>query len=329
MTTERAGSGGPLYIGVDLGGTTVRAGLVDASGALLRELSLETESERADDLLRQLAQLVGELNADPEAAGRVSAVGVGVPGLINRATHQVVMLPNLPDLSTVDFYGELKRLTGLPVAIDNDSNAAAYGEYLVGAGRGARTMLYVGIGMGVGAGIVVDGKVWRGSTGYAGELGHMTIDPDGIECACGNIGCLETVASAPNIVRRARERLFRDRTSSLSRLVIPRDREFTSEDIANAAASGDDMAQLIMDRTGMFLGIALAGVINLLNVDAVVIGGGVVSAGDSLLGPLVEHTRRRAFGPSFEASRISVAALGSSSGVVGAALLARDEASAA
>jgi glucokinase len=326
MTTEHAAGDEPLYIGVDLGGTTVRAGLVDRSGRLLRELSLATESERADDLFRQLTTLVRELNADPEAAGRVAAVGVGLPGLVNSQTHQVVMLPNLPDLSGLDLFGELRKLTGLPVVLDNDSNAAAYGEFLCGAGRGARTMLYVGIGTGVGSGLVIDGRVFRGPNGYAGEFGHITIDPDGIECACGNVGCLETVASAPNIVRRARERLFRDRTSSLSRLVIPRDREFTSEDIANAAASGDDMAQLIMDRTGMFLGIALAAVINLLNIDAAVIGGGVVAAGDALLGPTVEHTRRRAFGPSFEACRISVAQLGASSGVVGAALLARDEA---
>ncbi len=327
MTTEHTAGSGPLYIGVDLGGTTVRAGLVDAAGSILRELSLSTESERADDLFRQLTTLVRELNGDPEASGRVAAVGVGLPGLVNSGTHQVVMLPNLPDLSTIDLFNELKSLTGLPVVVDNDSNAAAYGEFVVGAGRGASTFLYIGIGTGIGAGLVVGGKVWRGANGYAGEFGHMTIDPDGIECPCGNVGCLETVASAPNIVRRARERLFRDRTSSLSRLVIPRDREFTSEDIANAAASGDDMAQLIMDRTAMFLGVALAGVVNMLNVDAIVLGGGVVlAAGDSLIEPVIEHTRRRAFGPSFEACRISAAQLGMSSGVVGAALLARDEA---
>lgn len=326
MTTEHASGDGPLYIGVDLGGTTVKAGLVDASGAILRELSLDTESERAEDLFRQLVTLVRELHADPESAGRVAAVGVGLPGLVNRETRQPVVLPNLPDLSSLDLYGELSRITGLPVALDNDANAAAYGEMLCGAGRGSRNLFYIHIGTGIGAGLVIDGKVWRGANGYAGEFGHMTIDPDGMECACGNIGCLETVASAPNIVRRARERLFRDRTSSLSRLVIPRDREFTSEDVATAAASGDDMAQLIMDRTAMFLGIAIAGVINLLNVDTVVIGGDIVAAGDALLGPIVEHTRRRAFGPSFQACRITAAQLGTSSGVVGAALLARDEA---
>jgi glucokinase len=326
MTTEHASGEGPLYIGVDLGGTTVKAGLVDASGAILRELSLDTESERAEDLFRQLVTLVRELVADPESSGRVAAVGVGLPGLVNRETRQPVVLPNLPDLSSLDLYGELRKLTGLPVVVDNDANAAAYGEMLCGAGRGTRNLMYVHIGTGIGAGIVIDGHVWRGANGYAGEFGHMTIDPDGIECACGNIGCLETVASAPNIVRRARERLFRDRTSSLSRLVIPRDREFTSEDVATAAASGDDMAQLIMDRTAMYLGVALAGVINLLNVETVVIGGDIVKAGDALIGPIVEHTRRRAFGPSFQACRITAAQLGTSSGVVGAALLARDEA---
>jgi glucokinase len=317
---------GPLYIGVDLGGTTVKAGLVDAAGQVVRELSLATESERAEDLFRQLTTLVRELHADPEAGSNVAAVGVGLPGLVNKETRRAVMLPNLPDLSSLDLYGELQRLTGLRVVLDNDANAAAYGELLVGAGRGASTLFYVGIGTGVGAGLVIDGRVWRGANGYAGEFGHMTIDPDGIECACGNVGCLETVCSAPNIVRRARERLFRDRTSSLSRLVIPRDREFTSEDVAAAAANGDDMARLIMDRTGMFLGIALAGVINLLNVEMVVIGGGVMAAGEALLRPVVEHTRRRAFGPAFEACRIAAAELGANSGVVGAALLARDEA---
>lgn len=326
MTAEHAGGEGPLYIGVDLGGTSVKAGSVDASGAIVRELHVEAESERADELFRQLAELVRELHANPGRQAPVRAVGVGLPGLVNTATHRAVVLPNLPDLSSVRFDDELRAITGLPVVLDNDANAAAYGELLVGAGRGSRNLFYVEIGTGIGSGIVIDGRVWRGADGYAGEFGHMTIDPDGIECACGNIGCLETVCSAPNIVRRARERLFRDRTSSLSRLVIPRDREFTSEDIANAALAGDDMAQLIMDRTGMFLGIALAGVINLLNVETVVIGGGVVAAGETLLGPVVEHTRRRAFGPSFEACRIVAAGLGKSSGIVGAALLARDEA---
>src|SRR5260370_39930702 len=127
----------------------------------------------------------------------------------------------------------------------------------------------------------------------------MTIDPEGIECACGNVGCLETICSGPNIVRRTRERLYRDRTSSLSRLAIPRNRELTAEDIAHAAKEGDEMAQGMMERTGMFLGIALAAVVNLLNGEMVVMGGGVMDAGDLILRPTIKKTRPPAFPPSF------------------------------
>lgn len=324
MTTQ-PGSEDALYIGVDIGGSRVSGGLVDASGRLVDERHVETNTDDSRTLVGQLVRLVAELQEAPSAEGRVQAVGIGLPGLVNTDTNRIVVLPNLPDLSTVDVHGEIGRASGLPVIFDNDANAAAYGELMCGAGRGARNLFYIHIGTGIGSGLVVDRKVWRGANGYAGEFGHMSIQPeDGIECACGNVGCLETVCSAPNIVRRLRERLYRDRTSSLSRLVIPRDREFEIADIVRAAVNGDDMAQLIMDRTGMFLGIALAGVINLLNVEVVVMGGDVMEAGDVLLGPIIQHTRRRAFQPSFEACRIVAAELGRNSGVVGAALLARD-----
>ena len=324
MTTQ-SGSEDALYVGVDIGGSRVSGGIVDARGNLLHERHVETDTDDSRTLLAQLTELIRELQSAPAAEGRVTAVGVGLPGLVNTDTKRIVVVPNLPDLSSEDVYGEVSRVSGLPVVFDNDGNAAAYGELFCGAGRGAKNLLYIHIGTGIGAGLVLGGKVWRGSTGYAGEFGHTTIQPeDGIECACGNIGCLETVCSAPNIVRRVRERLYRDRTSSLSRLVLPRDREFEIGDIVRAAVNGDDMAQLIMDRTGMYLGIALAGAINLLNVDLVVIGGDVMEAGSVLLNPIIEHTSRRAFKPSFDACRIVAAELGKNSGVVGAALLARD-----
>jgi glucokinase len=174
--------------------------------------------------------------------------------------------------------------------------------------------------------LVINGHIYRGAAGFAGEFGHMTIDPEGIECACGNIGCLETIVSGPNIVRRTRERLYRDRTSSLSRLAIPRDREFTAEDIAHAARDGDEMAQVMMERTGMFLGIALAAVINLLNVEMVVMGGGVMEAGDLILKPTIKETRRRAFPPSFDSCEMVIAKLGATAGMIGAGLMARDQA---
>jgi glucokinase len=247
-----------------------------------------------------------------------------VPGLVNRKTGRIEVLPSLPDLSSVDVAAAISEKTGVPVVIDNDANAAAYGELQVGAARGRRDVFYVSLGAGIGAGIVIDGKIYRGATGFAGEFGHITIDPEGIECACGNVGCLETICSGPNIVRRTRERLYRDRTSSLSRLAIPRNRELTAEDIAHAAKDGDEMAQVMMERTGMFLGIALAAVINLLNVEMIVMGGGVLEAGDLILKPTVKEARRRAFPPSFNSCEIVIARLAPSAGLIGAALMARD-----
>lgn len=326
MAHENASGEAPLYIGVDMGSSSILAGLVDATGAVVHATMRATKSEQGGELFSQLVEVIQELQTHPESGDRVAAIGVGLPGLVNTKTRRAVVLPNLPDLSGIDIDGELRRVTGKPVYLDNDSNAAGYGEMLCGAGRESRNLLYVYIGTGVGSGLILDGKVWRGVNGYAGEFGHMTIDPDGIECACGNIGCVETVCSAPNILRRMQERLYRDRTSSLSRLVIPRDREFTADDIAAAAKNGDELAQLIMERTGMFLGVALAGVINLINVDTVIIGGTVMAAGQALLDPIIEHTRSRAFRPAFDACRIVAAELGTRSGLIGAALLARDEA---
>jgi len=266
------------------------------------------------------------LRDDKKAGGRVGGVGIGIPGLVNRKTNRIEIMPNLPALFQIDITAELSRETKLPVILDNDANAAAYGELQVGSARGRREVFFVRLGTGIGAGLIINGQIYRGAAGFAGEFGHMTIDPEGIECVCGNIGCLETIASGPNIVRRTRERLYRDRTSSLSRLAIPRDREFTAEDIARAGREGDEMAQVMMERTGMFLGIALAAVINLLNVEMVVMGGGVMDAGDLILKPTIKETRRRAFPPSFNSCEIVIAKLGATAGMIGAALLARDQA---
>ena len=313
-----------VYIGIDLGGAMLKGALVSAAGNILHETAAPAESQSPDQLLGQIVDLVQSLSAHKQAGGRGTAIGVGVPGLVNSKTNRIEILPSLPDLTSLDLVAELSSKTGLPVTLDNDANAATYGEFQMGASRGRKHVFYVSLGAGIGAGIIIDGAIYRGATGFAGEFGHITIDPEGIECACGNIGCLETICSGPNIVRRTRERLYRDRTSSLSRLAIPRNREVTAEDIARAAREGDEMAQVMMERTGMFLGIALAAVINLLNVEMIVMGGGVMEAGDLVLKPTVKETRRRAFPHSFNSCEIVIAKLGPSGGLIGAALLARD-----
>ena len=307
------------YIGVELCAGSARAALVTADGGVVarREGALASV-----DLAAQIARLVGELRDSAPAPAR--AVGVGVPGLVNPQTGRVVISSDIPAVVREDLREALAQATGLPVALDNDANAGAMGEYAAGAGRGSRNMFYVTIGTGIGGALILDGRLWRGASGFAGEFGHITIDPEGVECTCGNVGCLETVASAPNIVRRTHERLMRDSTSSLSRLGL--NKNFTAADIAQEAKGGDDFAAMMMARTGRYIGTAIAAVINLLNTERVVLGGGVMDAGALILDPVITEARRRSFQPNFEATQIVAATLGPDAVSVGAALLARDAA---
>jgi glucokinase len=307
------------YVGVELCAGSARAALVAADG---RVVASREGALAGVDLGAQVARLVAELrDASP---ARVGAVGVGVPGLVNPQTGRVVISSDLPSAVREDLREALRQATGLPVALDNDANAGAMGEYAAGAGRGSRNMFYVTIGTGIGGALVLDGRLWRGASGFAGEFGHITIDPEGIDCACGNVGCLETVASAPNIVRRTHERLMRDSTSSLSRLGL--NKNFTAADIAHEAKNGDDFAAMMMARTGRYIGTAIAAVINLLNTERVVLGGGVMGAGELILNPIIEEARRRSFQPNFESTQIVAATLGPDAVPIGAALLARDAA---
>ncbi|MFN2532445.1 MAG: ROK family protein [Pyrinomonadaceae bacterium] len=306
------------FIGVDLSGPTVRAALVDPDGQIIKR----TEAEiRTENLVEQVAGVVQTLRA---AATELGAIGIAIPGLVNRQTDRVVSSRDLPATMREDLHAEFMRATGLRVEIENDANAAAYGEYKAGAGRGSRDMFYMMIGQGIGGAIILDGKLWTGASGFAGEVGHITIDTEGMECVCGNTGCLETVASAPSIVRRARERLHRDSTSSLSRLALNND--FTADDVAHQANEGDDFALMMIKRTGKSIGTGVASVINLLNIERIVLGGGVMDAGDLILNPIIHEAKRRAFQPCFEATHIVAAKLGKDAVPIGAAMLARDAA---
>ena len=280
-----------------------------------REAAIE-----ADKLVSQVAAVVVELRGvDPD----IKAVGIAIPGLVNRQTDRVVASRDLPSTVREDLHSEFMEATGLRVEIENDANAAAYGEFVVGAGRGTGTCFTSRLA-----------KHWRriildGSYGREHQdsrvRSDITIDTDGIECECGNIGCLETVASGPNIVRRANERLHRDGTSSLSKLAINKD--FTAADLAHEANNGDDFSLMMIERTGKYIGTGVASVLNLLNIERIVLGGGVMDAGDLILNPIINEAKRRAFQPCFEATQIVAATLGPDSISVGAAMLARDAAS--
>jgi len=306
---------GSKFIGINVSGIQARAALIDQTGTLINTKVAEVAPKQ---LIPQLAAMVDELGS----RSSIAAIGVAIPGLVNRQTDRVIAPRDLPATMVEDLHGELMRATGLRVELENDANAAAYGEYKVGAGRGARNLFYMMIGNGIGGAIILDGKLWTGASGFAGEVGHITIDTEGLECVCGNTGCLETVASAPSIVRRARERLNRDSTSSLSRLAL--NKTFTADDVAHQAKEGDDFALMMIERTGKYIGTGVASVINLLNIELVVLGGGVMDAGTLILNPIIQEVKRRAFQPCFEATEIVAAKLGLDGAPIGAALLARD-----
>jgi glucokinase len=306
------------FIGVALSGGKVRAAVVDGNGSIVTRREAELT---VDNLVNQVAGIARELAAGTPG---IQAVGIAIPGLVNRQTDSVIISPYVPSTVRGNLHAEFTDAIGLRVEIENDANAAAYGEFKVGAGSGSRNMFYMMIGEGIGGAIILDGKLWTGSSGFAGEVGHITIDTEGIECACGNTGCLETVASAPSIVRRARERLHRDSTSSLSRLGLKKG--FTADDVAHQANEGDDFALMMIERTGKYIGTGVASVINLLNIERIVLGGGVMDAGQLILNPIIQETKRRAFLSCFEATEIVAAKLGMDAVPIGAALAARDAA---
>lgn len=306
------------FIGIDLSGLKLRAAIVDGDGVIAerREAPVQPNS-----LIAQVTQVVNDLR---QTTSGIGAVGIAIPGLVNRQNDQVIASRYLPATVRAPFHAELMEKTGLRVELENDANAAAYGEYQVGAGRGSRDLFYITIGEGIGGAIILDGKLWTGSSGFAGEVGHITIDTEGSECQCGNLGCLETVASGPNIVRRAKERLHQDSTSSLSKLGLNKD--FTADDLAREATEGDDFALMMLERTGKYIGTGVASIINLLNIERIVLGGGVMQAGDLLLKPIIQEAKQRAFQPCFEATTIMAASLGTDAATIGAAMLARDAA---
>jgi len=279
------------------------------------------EELQHDRLVEQVSGAITDLSG---SAGDIEAVGIAVPGLVNRQSDRVIASRDVPSTVRENLHAEVMAATGLRVELENDANAAAYGEYKIGAGRGSRNLFYITIGDGIGGAIILDGKLWTGASGFAGEVGHITIDTEGSECQCGNTGCLETVASAPNIVRRAKLRLYRDSTSSLSKLAM--NKNFTAQDMAREAREGDDFSLMMIERTGTYIGTGVASVINLLNIERIVLGGGVMQAGDLILNPIIQEAKRRAFQPCFETTQIQVAALGSDAATIGVAMLARDAA---
>jgi glucokinase len=294
-------------IGMDLGGTNLRVAAVDRGGAVTALRREETGAREGPEAVieRIVAAVRGVVAQVAAGGGRVRGVMLGAPGIISSARGTIVSSPNLPGWRDVPLRDEVAAALGLPVSLENDANAAAYGEHWRGAGRGCASMVLLTLGTGVGGGLVLGGDLWRGADGMAGEIGHVTIDPSGRTCRCGNTGCLETCASATGIVDRYRELAGVEESAS-------------AEQVHARALEGDANARQAYREAGRALGIAFATLVNLLNPERIVVGGGVLPAWDLFMPPAEQELRRRAFAAPAARVGFARAALGDLAGVTGA-----------
>ncbi len=304
-----------LILGVDIGGTDIKLGLVDRDGSMREAGKIPTKPSEGPEAAA--ARVRGWLAAGDRGAGTVVAAGVDCAGLIDGERGLLHVSPNLTGWENVPLREIFERALGVPAVIENDANAAAYGEWARGAGRGLGNFVCLTLGTGVGGGIVVDGALYRGSSGFAGEIGHAVILADGPPCACGNRGCLEALIGAKAIVERGVRML-----GAAGRRGTPWGDPPTVEAISRAAASGDEVAAAALAETGRYLGIALANVIHILAPEAIAIGGGVADAGDSILEPARATARGCAMDEAMAAVRIVPAELGNRAAFIGVSLLA-------
>jgi len=313
------------YIGIDLGGTWTKVGLSDSSGCLLARHEVLTEGYRGPGyIVGEISKKLLALVEEKEISGSsLLGVGVGSPGPLDIDSGTILKTPNL-GWEDVPLRDILSGAVGLQVALDNDANAAALGEWWKGAGAGSRSLVCFTLGTGVGGGIVIDGEIWHGSGGVAGELGHMTIEVNGRRCNCGNSGCLEAYASATAISERAREGL-KGCDSGLSRAVGGDLDKITSEIVYRQAVEGDPFCRRVIADTAVYLAVGIANMLNILNPEVVVIGGGVTQAGRLLFDPLLEEVGKRAFPSALRGTSIVPAGLGNDAGMVGAVGLIKKE----
>jgi glucokinase len=310
---------------VDIGGTNIVVGLVPFGGGEPVGLrSQATNPQRGSDdvvdrVVRAVEGAIGDVvGSEGGGRGQIAGIGIGSPGPLDRESGIVLETPNLgwKDFPLRDLVGDR---VGLPTTLDNDANCATYGEWWLGAGAGARILVGLTLGTGIGGGLVVDGELHHGASDAAGEFGHTTIDFTGRKCMCGNYGCLEAYASGPNIAARAVEGIEAGAESILMDLVDGSLEAVTAATVYEAVVLGDAYADEVMHETAKLLGVGIANLINALNPDAIVIAGGVTRAGDHLFVPLRKEVRRRAFRSAVEACRILPAALPETAGVIGAA----------
>ena len=311
-----------MIVGVDLGGTKIDAVLADARGKIAaRELVETRASEGPDAVIARIVAAIKKVSADSKVAG----VGIGAAGVFDIKTGVVTFSPNMPGWNHIPFRDIVQREVGIATFVDNDATVAALGEYKFGAAKGIDHFICVTVGTGIGGGIVTNGEIYRGISGSAGEIGHMTIDINGPRCGCGNNGCWEAFASGTALEREAAAKMRAGARTTIPRFAKEGSGRISAKSIYLAAQDGDSLAQELIARLGFYLGVGLANLVNVFNPQLIVMSGGVARMGDMILEPARKTVRERAFQISAKAARVEVSPLGYDAGPLGAVALALNE----
>ena len=308
-------------VGIDIGGTGIQIGLVDENLKIISEGSVRTHTSLPfEEQIREIASCIASvLESAGTAPEEVASIGVGIPGIANDR-GEVIKCTNM-GWEHVPFREELQKYYDKPVLIDNDANVAALAESLSGVSAGTSSSVFITIGTGIGSGIIINGKIWKGAHGIGGELGHVIMDLDGVPCTCGNHGCLERYCSATAIIRMGIEAAAADPHSLMNRLTEGDPRKFNARTVFDAAKMEDPSALIVFHRFIDYLAQAIASVINLLDPEVIVLGGGVSKAGSFLLDPLIKNYRKYVIFHELPAAEIKIATLGAEAGIIGASML--------
>lgn len=307
-------------IGIDVGGTFIKAGLVSPDGAVVAKDESASEADRGPDhMIVRMAAAANRLRTIAPKGATIVGVGLGMPGTLSHRDGIVFMPPNLPGWKNVPVAALLRERTGLSVSLENDANCAAVAEFTCGAGRGRQHLVLLTLGTGVGGGIVLNGKLWRGADECAAEVGHTLVQMNGRRCGCGQLGCLEAYASASSTAMRAEEAIKAGRPSSLLAELRAKGR-LSSLDVVNAAGAGDALANEIWTETCRYLAIACLNLHHTVNPELIVLAGGMCAAGERLLSPVMNAVHEFGSRMINKSPTICLAELGNDAGFVGAGL---------
>ena len=309
-----------LVLGVDLGGTKIATALANAQGEILARGYSPTSAQAGSSAVIStiLATIEKILSSNKLDLSRVLGIGIAAAGIIDSDNGKVIFSPNLPGWHEVPLREAVEQRLSIPVYLGNDANLAALGEWRFGLKKKVANLIYITGGTGIGGGIIIDGKLYTGCRGAAGEIGHMTIDINGPRCNCGSTGCWEALASGTALATEAVRQISQGANTSIVALVDGDMSKIDAKVISEAAKQGDELAKELISRLGYYLGVGLANVVNIFNPELILIGGGIAKMGGLLLKPAIKVVKERAFSTSATSAEIKPALLGDDSGVLGA-----------